>query len=67
MRLTYLSSADATLSPVAVSDIEINWLNKIQCISIAFIDVNSVKFAYSAGIEERIYIRFVKTHLYGQV
>ncbi len=65
MRLTYLSSADATLYPVAVSDIEINWLNKIQRISIAFIDVNSVKFAYGTGIEERIYIRFAKTHLYG--
>ncbi len=25
VRLTYLSSADATLSPVAVSDIEIRW------------------------------------------
>ncbi len=25
VRLTYLSSADATLSPVAVSDIEISW------------------------------------------
>ncbi len=24
-RLTYVSSADAVLSPVAVSDIEINW------------------------------------------
>ncbi len=42
-------------------------MNKIQRISIAFFDVNSVKFAYSAGIEERIYIRFVTTHLCGQV
>ncbi len=25
VRLTYLSSADATLSPVAVSDIEMSW------------------------------------------
>ncbi len=25
VRLTYLSSADVTLSPVAVSDIEISW------------------------------------------
>ncbi len=41
-------------------------MNKMQRISIAFIDVNSVKFAYGAGIEERIYIRFAKTHLYGQ-
>ncbi len=40
MRLTYLSSADAILSPVVISDIEINWLNKMQYISIAFIDVN---------------------------
>ncbi len=36
-------------------------------ISIAFINMNSVKFAYGVGIEERIYIRFVKTHLCGQV
>ncbi len=42
-------------------------MNKMQHISIAFIDVNSVKFAYGAGIEERIYIRFAKTHLCGQV
>ncbi len=41
-------------------------MNKMQSISIAFIDVNSVKFAYSAGIEERTYIRFAKTHLCGQ-
>ncbi len=38
-------------------------MNKMQCISVAFIDVNSFKFAYSAGIEDRIYIRFVETHL----
>ncbi len=31
-------------------------MNKMQRISIAFTDVNSVKFAYGAGIEERIYI-----------
>ncbi len=36
-------------------------MNKMQCISIAFIDVNSVKFAYGVGIEERIYIDFAKT------
>ncbi len=42
-------------------------MNKMQRISIVFIDVNYVKFAYSAGIEERIYIRFAKTHLCGQV
>ncbi len=42
-------------------------MNKMQRISIAFIDVNSVKFAYGAGIEERIYICFAKTHLCGQV
>ncbi len=28
---------------------------------------NPSKFAYGAGIEERIYIRFAKTHLCGQV
>ncbi len=42
-------------------------MNKTQRLCIAFIDVNSVKFPYSAGIEERIYIRFAKTHLCGQV
>ncbi len=67
VRLTYLSSADAALSPVAVSDIEILIMNKMQRISIAFIDMNSVKFAYGAGIKERIYICFAKTHLCGQV
>ncbi len=36
-------------------------------ISIAFIDMNSVKFAYYTGIKERIYIRFAKTHVCGQV
>ncbi len=29
-------------------------MNKMQRISIAFIDVNSIKFAYGVGIEERI-------------
>lgn len=33
----------------------------------AFIDVNYVKFAYSEVIEDRIYIRFVETHVCGQV
>ncbi len=33
----------------------------------SFIDVISVKFAYGAGIEERIYIRFAKIHLCCQV
>ncbi len=42
-------------------------MNKMECISIVFIDVNSVKFAYGLGIEERIYIHFAKTHLCGQV
>ncbi len=69
MRLAYLYSADAALSPVVVLKLLNNELimNKMQRISIAFIDVNSVKFAYGAGIEERIYIRFSKTHLCGQV
>ncbi len=35
----------------------------MQCLCVAFINVTSVKFAYSAGIEERIYIGFTKTHL----
>ncbi len=42
-------------------------MNKMQHVSIAFIDVNFIKFAYSAGIEEWIYIRFAKTPLCGQV
>ncbi len=42
-------------------------MNKMQRISIALIDVNSVKLAYGAGIEEWIYIRFAKTHIFGQV
>ncbi len=42
-------------------------MNKMQRISFAFIDVNSNKFAYDVEIEERIYIRFAKTHLCGQV
>ncbi len=31
-------------------------MNKMQRLSIAFIYVNSVKFAYGAGIEEQIYV-----------
>ncbi len=42
-------------------------MNKMQRISIAFIDVNSIKFAYGAGIEEQIYIRFAKSRVCGQV
>ncbi len=42
-------------------------LNKMQCISIAFIDVNSVQFAYRAGIKEWIYIRFAKTFMWPSV
>ncbi len=42
-------------------------MNKMQRISIVFIDVNYAKFAYSAGMEDLIYIRFAKTHLCGQV
>ncbi len=42
-------------------------MNKMQQKPIAFIDVNSVKFAYGTGLEEQIYIRFAKTHLCGQV
>ena len=34
-----------------------------RSISVAFSDVHSIKSAYSAGIEDRIYIRFAKTHL----
>ncbi len=39
-------------------------MNKMQGISVAFVDVNSFKFAHSAGIEDRIYIRFAETHLW---
>ncbi len=56
-------------SPVAVSDIEIIWY-WLKCNAyLAFIDVNSIKFVYGVEIEieERIYIRFAKTHLCGQV
>ncbi len=42
-------------------------MNKMQHLCIAFIDVNSVKFAYSVWIKEQIYIRFAKSHLCGQV
>jgi len=42
-------------------------INKIQLISVAFGDVHFIKSAYSAGIEDRIYIRFAKTHLCDQV
>ncbi len=51
-------------------------MNQMQRISIAFIDVDlnfklnkifKVKFAYSVGIEEQIYIHFAKTHLCGQI
>ncbi len=34
-------------------------MNKKQRISIAFIDMSSVKFAYSMGIEELIYITYM--------
>jgi len=33
----------------------------MQCISVAFVEVNSVKFAYSAGIEDQIYNNFAET------
>jgi len=42
-------------------------INKMQLIFVAFGDVNSMKSAYSAGIEDQIYIRFAETHLCGQV
>ncbi len=41
-------------------------MNKMQHIFVAFIDVNSVKFAYSVGIKDRIFICFAKIHLCGQ-
>ncbi len=39
----------------------------MQRLSFEFVYVNSVKFAYSAGIEDRIYIRFVKTFMWPSV
>ncbi len=42
-------------------------MNKMQSISVAFIDVNFVKFAYSVGIEELIYNRFATIYLCDQV
>ncbi len=42
-------------------------MKKMQRLSGAFVDVNSVKFAYSMGIEDQIYICFAKTHLCGLV
>ncbi len=39
----------------------------MQRLSFDLVDVNSVKFKYSAGIEDGIYIRFATTHLCGQV
>ncbi len=41
--------------------------NKLNAAHIYCFHVNSVKFAYGAGIAERINIRFAKTHLRGQV
>jgi len=42
-------------------------INKIQIITVAFGDVNSVKSAYSALFEDQIYIRCVETYLCDQV
>ncbi len=42
-------------------------MNKMQRLCIAFIDVNYVKFSYSAGIQERIYIRYPKTFMWPSV
>ncbi len=41
-------------------------INKMQRLSFDFVDVNFVKFKYSMGIEDRIYICFAMTHLSGQ-
>jgi len=34
-------------------------INKMQFISVAFGGVQSIKSAYNAGVEDRIYIRFM--------
>ncbi len=41
-------------------------INKMQCTSAAVGDLKSVKFAYSAGTEDWIYIHFVVAHFCGQ-
>lgn len=35
-------------------------ISKMQRISVAFVEVNSAKFAYSVGIEDQIYIHFAE-------
>ncbi len=62
IRQAYLSSADAARSPIAVFDLEMSW-SLIKCSAFDFVDVNFVKFIYSAGIEDRIYIHFVKIYV----
>lgn len=42
-------------------------INKMQLISVAFADVNPVKFAYSAGTEDRIYGLFAEKSVNGPV
>jgi len=42
-----------------IFDLEI----KMQLICVAFVDLNSIDFAYSMGIECQIYVRFAETHL----
>ncbi len=62
--VSYLSGADARFGLWYWNELI---MYKMLRISTAFIYVNSVKFAYGAGMEQRIYIRFAKTHLCGQV
>ncbi len=47
----------------------VGWVGSpaMQSLSFDFVDVNAVKFKYSVGIEEQIYIHFATTHLCGQV
>ncbi len=47
----------------------VGWVGSpaMQSLSFDFVDVNAVKFKYSMGIEEQIYINFATTHLCGQV
>jgi len=42
-------------------------INKMQLISVAFGGVQFIKSAYNAGVKDRIYIRYAKAHLCGQV
>ncbi len=68
VRLTYLTSADAMLFPVAVTDIEISWW-WIKCSAYLLLSLTwtPLNLHITRGIEDWIYIRFATIHLCGQV